>query len=234
MEAIILAGGFGTRLASVVSHVPKVLAPIRGTAFLYLLLNQLARTSLFSKIILALGYKADLVEAALQIAPPFPFAIETVIEQSPLGTGGAILQGLEKVSGDTFWVMNGDTFFDISFAMLQAFHQEKGADLSIACRWMSDRGRYGSLEVDAEGKIIKFREKSSEQAAGLISGGIYLAKKNLFASLPLQKASLEDDFFPLFNQKKIFAYPESGIFIDIGTPASYFEAQTVLTPWIPL
>ena len=104
MEAIILAGGLGTRLASVVSHVPKVLAPIQGRAFLQVLLNQLAKASLFSKVILALGYKADLVEAALQTSPSFPFVIETVIEQSPLGTGGAILQGLSKVSQDTFFL----------------------------------------------------------------------------------------------------------------------------------
>ena len=228
MEAIILAGGEGSRLRSVVSDVPKVLAPIQGKAFLFCLLSQLAKAGLFSKIILALGYKAALVEAFLKEAPSFPFVIETSIEQSSLGTGGAILQALGKVAQDNFWIINGDTFFDVSFAKMTAFHREKGADLSIACRWMDDRRRYGSLETDEEGRILHLREKSNELSRGLISGGIYLAEKHLFSSLPLKKASLEDDFFPLFLPKKILAFPQEGTFIDIGTPSSYFEAQTIL------
>ncbi len=230
MEAIILAGGLGIRLAPIVSHVPKVLAPIQGRSFLSILLDQLAKSKLFSKIILSLGHKAQLVREAIEKAPLYPFAIEFAIEESPLGTGGAILAALYKIKEDVFWIVNGDTFFDVSFSDMYAFHLAKKADLSIACRWMEDRGRYGSLDMSQGGRITQLKEKSRNISSGLISGGIYLAQKHLFSSLPLKKSSLEDDFFPLFIQEGLFAYPSSGTFIDIGTPASYAEAQTILQP----
>ncbi len=227
--AIILAGGFGTRLAPILPHLPKALAPICGVPFLQILLRQLEKTSLFSKAILALGHKATDIQAYLEKAP-LDLPIDYSIETTPLGTGGALLQALQKADTDLVLAMNGDTFFDLSFPDFIAYHAAKKADFTLACRHVPDASRYGRLELSSHGKILSFQEKSSIPQEGWINGGIYLFHRHLFDGYHPKSYSLEKDLLP--SLKELYAFPQKGTFIDIGTLQSYDEAQEILKPWI--
>lgn len=230
MDAIILAGGLGTRLAQTVPHLPKVLAPIQGVPFILLLLQQLERSLLFSRVILALGHKSLDIQKTLQ-PEKFSFSLEYSIETSPLGTGGALLKALEKVESDLFLAMNGDSYLDLSFSSFIYFHKIKEASLSIACLEVEDASRYGSIEMDPSQRIVSFSEKSAISQKGYISAGIYLMQKSLLDHLPVTACSIEKDLFPSFLEKRVFGYPCSATFIDIGTKDSYLDAQETLKQW---
>lgn len=230
--AIILAGGLGTRLAGVLPHLPKALAPIQQTPFLKILLQQLERAGILSKIILALGHKADNIQHFLKDQPcrvPIDFSIET----SPLGTGGALLHALHKTSAKTLFVLNGDSYFDFHPSDFLAFHQTKGADISIACTYVKDSSRYGAVEIENfSHRITAFNEKTLTCQPGWVSAGIYLMERAILSQFSEGVYSLEKDFLPHLLKKTIFAYPHKGNFIDIGTPSSYNDAQELLKPWI--
>ena len=218
MDAIILVGGQGTRLRSVISDKPKPLAPIDGVPFLDYLLNQIENK--VSRIILAVGYMGD------QVANLYRDRCLISMEKTPLGTGGAVCKALELVEGERFWVLNGDSYFDISFDEMEKCE----GDLIMACRHVDDVSRYGSVVIDKDA-IISFQEKQESLGSGWINGGIYLMGKKLFKDKSTQSPfSLEVDFFPtlLLSDKKVIAYPGSGSFIDIGTPQSYHRAYEVL------
>lgn len=229
IDAILLTGGLGTRLAQTVPHLPKALAPIQGTPFLQLLFEQLHASGLISKIILALGYKASAIQSYCQ---SLPYPIEFSIETTPLGTGGAILHALSKTTSSTLLVMNGDSFFDLSLSSFLAFHREQQSDFTIACREVEDASRYGAVEFDSRQRIVSFSEKSQSVKPGWINAGLYLIEKRVLSPFPHSSLSLEKEIFPCLLTKKLFAYPHSGVFIDIGTQNSYFEAQEILNPWI--
>lgn len=231
LNAVILAGGLGTRLASVVSHLPKTLAPILGVPFLQLLLHQLETSGVVSKVILALGYKAPDVLSFLQNKSS-PLNIEVSIESAPLGTGGALLHALPKTESNPILVLNGDSYFDLSLPSFLSFHQKHKADITIASQKIDDTSRYGSLEIDSQFRITRYCEKTATPQPGWMNAGIYLIQKELLTPFPPGTYSIEKDIFPLFLQKKIFAYPHQGTFIDIGTPNSYNHAQEILKPWI--
>lgn len=226
VDAIILAGGQGTRLRSSVPHLPKALAPIQGTAFLQILIDQFSRISFLSRKILALGYEAEAICEFTKKDPTFSVSIE----EEPLGTGGAILLALKKSISPTLLIVNGDTFFDLDFEAFYAFHREKKSLATLAVRYEDqDCSRFGSLVIDSDQKITAFQEKCSEVQSGWVSGGIYLIEKEMFEPFVTKKPySIEKDFFPLFLQKNLFAFPSSKTFIDIGTPESYLEAQHIL------
>lgn len=233
VPVLILAGGLGSRLAHTVPHLPKALAPIQNTPFIHLLLRQIEKSALFSKIILALGHKASLIEQAA-LPSNLSIPIEISRESIPLGTGGAILNTLDRIESDVFMVMNGDSFFDISFSRFFHFFYASKASVSIACAPIpaTDPYRYGTLQLDLSGRVLKFSEKTNMPTSHWISTGIYLMKKELFADLPLIQLSLENDLFPRFLEKGIFGYIQQATFIDIGTHESYHEAQNTLKPWL--
>jgi D-glycero-alpha-D-manno-heptose 1-phosphate guanylyltransferase len=231
VTGIILAGGLGTRLAGTLPHLPKTLAPIQGIPFLKLLLDQLDKSQILSKVILALGVKAENVQQFLR-SRSYGFTLETSVESSPLGTGGALLNALERASTETLLVLNGDSYFDLSLPDFLTFHQGKGADVTIDCKEMLDVSRYGSVEIEPSSqKICSFKEKCEQSESGWISAGLYLIQKDLLVSFQQGASSLEKDIFPHFLKNKIFAYAHVGSFIDIGTPNSYNDAQEILKPW---
>lgn len=230
-SALILAGGFGTRLSQTVPNLPKVLAPIQGIPFLKLLIEQLEQSKLFSNIVLGLGYRSSNVIEFLK-NNSFSIPIHLSIETKPLGTGGAIVQALNQIKGDCFLVMNGDSFCNLSLPSFLTFHQEKQALFSIACSKVDNASRYGSLKWDETRRITHFLEKTEECKPGWISAGIYWTEKKLFKDLPHVSYSIEKDLLPLFLKSPIFAYPHEGTFIDIGTHESYYKAQKTLKPWI--
>jgi D-glycero-alpha-D-manno-heptose 1-phosphate guanylyltransferase len=220
MEAIILAGGFGTRLQSVVKELPKPMALINDRPFLAYMLSYLKRFDVHS-IVLSVGYKKESIQAYFHDAfegIPLCYACE----DEPLGTGGAIKQALKHTKDDYVLVLNGDTFFSID---LNAFWRTPCTDVLIAVKQMRESERYGSLEIDLAGKIRAFHEKKWMQK-GYINGGIYKIRRNLFASNDQTSFSFETFLNENVQRLNLNAYDEKeAYFIDIGIPEDYFKAQ---------
>lgn len=223
-ECIILAGGLGTRLQSVVNDVPKCMAEVAGKPFLYYLFDYLSTQS-FDHVILSLGYKASSVVGWLQ-EKNYSFKVSYVIEEYPLGTGGAIKLAFEKVLGQEAFVMNGDTFFNINTNSLLDFHTNKSAAISIALKLMVEFDRYGSVELDGDDRIVSFCEKKYMRQ-GLINGGIYIINKSIFSELSLpEKFSFENDvLYSHTDDLSIYGCPQDSYFIDIGIPSDFEKAN---------
>jgi len=223
LEAIILAGGFGTRLSKVVPDVPKPMAPVAGRPFLVILLNYLAHKG-FDRVILSLGYKAEMISA--YFGNDFAgMKIEYVVEESPLGTGGAVRFALEMCSEDQFFVFNGDTFLDLDSCDLGKLLLSLTNPLIIGCH-VNDTARYGRLIMN-NNCLIGFKEKGVV-GPGLINAGCYaLRKSHLDEFLLGEPFSLENDFF-LNKAVSIDVYVTKGKFIDIGVPEDFHRAQKLL------
>jgi D-glycero-alpha-D-manno-heptose 1-phosphate guanylyltransferase len=225
-ECIILAGGLGTRLRSVVNEVPKCMAPVNGKPFLFYLLKYLSNQDI-NKIILAVGYKHEIIIDWCHQNIKTPEIIFSV-ENYPLGTGGAIKSALQYVNGKSVFIINGDTFFPVSLRNLLLFHQENNADLTITLKPMEHFNRYGSVEIAGK-RIIVFKEKQYVEK-GLINGGICCLQKRVLLNNQFpEKFSFENDFMEKEIDKQYFAgYISDEYFIDIGVPEDYARAQTEL------
>ena len=227
-EAIILAGGFGTRLQSVVSDVPKPMAPVAGRPFLTYLLDRLRKQG-YTHIVLATGYLHEKVEEFFG-HEYHDVAIDYARELSPLGTGGAIVNALQYCHEEAVTVLNGDTLFDIDHERLCRFAEEKATPLAIVLRQVPDAGRYGSVEIDKGGRITTFKEKNSEAGSGLINGGIYRIQRSLLDGFTLgEKFSFEQELMQQrYRDEHYYAYADGAYFIDIGIPEDYSRAQQEL------
>ena len=226
MQAILLCGGMGTRLRSVVSDRPKPMADICGKPFLQYLLEML-RDKGITEVIFALGYMGEMIEEYFQDGSAFGLKISYSYEEEPLGTGGAIRNALPKILEEEVLVLNADTYFPMDYQGLLCFHQENDGDFSLATRGVPDISRYGAVRRDAAGRILAWNEKLGDGVpkplAGEINGGIYVMKKSLIAEIPEGKQSLEQDCIPkwLSEGKRIFGLPFHGYFMDIGIPEDY-------------
>lgn len=230
MQAILLCGGMGTRLRSVVSDRPKPMADICGKPFLQYLLEML-RDKGITEVIFALGYMGEMIEEYFQDGSAFGLKITYSYEEEPLGTGGAIRNALPKILEEEVLVLNADTYFPMDYQGLLRFHQENDGDFSLATRVVPDISRYGAVRRDAAGRILVWNEKlgdGGQPLAGEINGGIYVMKKSLIAEIPEGKQSLEQDCIPkwLSEGKRIFGLPFEGYFMDIGIPKDYQQFIT--------
>lgn len=227
--AIILAGGFGTRLQAVVNDLPKPMAPVNGQPFLNYQLNYLKHYGV-KKIILSVGYLSEKIKS--YYGSIFNgLEIEYVVEEKPLGTGGGIRLALEKCKDELAFVLNGDSFFDVDLSKFYDHHTTQNAQLSLALRKVKDAGRYGTIEKNEENKIISFKEKSGNTKEGIINGGVYIIDKKIYlSSTPANtNFSIEKDFFEKqLNTLKIYGFEFEGYFIDIGIPEDYTTAQNDL------
>jgi D-glycero-alpha-D-manno-heptose 1-phosphate guanylyltransferase len=224
-EAIILAGGFGTRLSSVLKDKPKPMAPVNGRPFLDYQLAYLAFAGV-NKVIMAVGYLHE------QIMEHYGnrfgnIKIDYSIETEPLGTGGAIKLAMMKAESPSVLVLNGDTFFELDLAKFHDFYRQREAKLAIAIREVDDVSRYGGVEVDWDGRITRFYEKSELGGKGKINGGIYLIDKKFLLSQNLpDKFSIEKDLFEkIYQTEKIYAMLCRRYFIDIGVPDEYAKTK---------
>lgn len=230
MQAILLCGGMGTRLRSVVADRPKPMADICGKPFLQYLLEML-RDKGITEVIFALGYMGEMIEEYFQDGSAFGLKIAYSYEEEPLGTGGAIRNALPKILEEEVLVLNADTYFPMDYQGLLRFHQENDGDFSLATRAVPDISRYGAVRRDPAGRILAWNEKLNEGAqplSGEINGGIYVMKKSLVAEIPEGKQSLEQDCIPkwLSEGKRIFGLPFEGYFMDIGIPKDYQQFIT--------
>ena len=225
-QAIILAGGLGTRLQKVVSDLPKPMADINGKPFLEYLFKYLEKYNI-KKVILSVGYKHE------KIIEYFgnnynEISISYAIEDEPLGTGGAIKYALKEISADNFFLINGDTFFDINLNDLANFYFTNNADICLSLKPLKNFDRYGVVIVDNNNRIKQFEEKKY-QKQGLINGGVYALNKNVFDKINKNKFSFEKDIMENFlNELKLYGFVSDTYFIDIGIPEDYEKAQNEL------
>jgi D-glycero-alpha-D-manno-heptose 1-phosphate guanylyltransferase len=226
MEAVILAGGMGTRLHDAVPDLPKPMAPVNGKPFLWYLLNWLTEYPV-SKVILSTGYLHESIISyfgdSFEGVP-----IEYAIEKEPLGTGGGLMLAAGKVSGSDFIVINGDTYFPVNLAELYTFHTGQSAFITIALKKMKGFSRYGSVEC-SDGWILQFHEKKFCHD-GFISGGIYVMNRNMLMSQPFPEIfSLEKDILEKsagIGDLRCMVFNQT--FLDIGIPEEYQRAGIIL------
>lgn len=218
IDAAVLAGGLGTRVAAALGDVPKVLAPVGDRVFLDLLLDWLAGQGV-RRVVLCLGHGAASVEAHLRHHPRNDLDIRCSVEPAPLGTAGAIAQARPLLTGDPALVLNGDTLMDLDLAGFLRAYRAGGGGIAVVCAKMPG-DRYGRVEIDAAGRIERFREKNPGDASpGWVSAGIYLFDRaTLDAIAALGRGSLERDLLERQPAGAIRAFRVEGGFIDIGTP----------------
>jgi D-glycero-alpha-D-manno-heptose 1-phosphate guanylyltransferase len=226
-EAIILAGGFGTRLKETIPDLPKCMAPVNGRPFLFYLINYL-RSQGIEKFIFSLGYKHEVIEAYLN-AEFSTLDFQCSIEKEPLGTGGAILAACYKASEQTVLVVNGDTLFKINLAKSLIDHNKHRSDCTLLLKPMENFDRYGVVELNDDDSIKSFKEKQFYKS-GLINGGVYILNTEQFLAEELpEKFSFEKDYLEkYFETRKIFGSVQDKYFIDIGVPEDYFRVQQEL------
>ncbi len=227
ITAVLLVGGMGTRLRSVLPAAPKPLASVGSRSFLELLVRQL-RSQGIRRLVMCSGYLADQIEATFGDGRAWDVTIEYSRERQPLGTAGALKlaqRHLQEV--DEFLVMNGDSFLDIDFKQLVRFHRERKGLASMAVVPVADTGRYGTVRVDPTGRVLGFTEKAGTSGPGLINAGVYVFNRAIFEHIPEGPVSLEKNVFPLILDRGIYALEQRGMFIDIGTPEDYARAQVL-------
>ena len=223
-EAVILAGGLGTRLRSVVSDLPKVMAPVAGKPFLGWIIGRLQSRGI-KRIVLSLGYKHEAITAYTSAAFP-GLEIIPCIEEEPLGTGGGIRLAMEQARSAHPLVLNGDTFFDVDINALAALHHRAHAHCSLALKPLRDFDRYGVVTTATDGRVTGFQEKR-HYTEGLINGGVYLIDRSRFLAEALpKKCSFEKDYLESYTTTRLFyGLPQDRYFIDIGIPEDYEKAQ---------
>jgi D-glycero-alpha-D-manno-heptose 1-phosphate guanylyltransferase len=230
-DIVVLCGGLGTRLQSVVSDLPKSLAPINGIPFLKILLTYYKKQG-YTRFILCTGYMHSAYEDFVKTMPELNIVLSK--EETPLGTGGAIVNALPLVNSASCIVVNGDSFLESSFETLELFHKNNNADLTFCLTPVADSSRYGRLELDEFNKVVGFVEKDPDGKPGLINTGIYMINTSIFSDIAMTKFSFETDFLSKsIKDLNMMAYDSgAGLFIDIGIPDSYEESQILLERFI--
>jgi D-glycero-alpha-D-manno-heptose 1-phosphate guanylyltransferase len=226
-EAIVLAGGLGTRLKTVVADLPKSLAAVAGKPFLAYLLDYAGLQGI-EKFVFALGYKTELIEAFVKQHLPEGSYLFSV-EEEPLGTGGAIYKACQFISTNDTIVLNADTFFGVSFSKLAVFHQTSAAACTLTLKPMKSFDRYGLVEINDQNQVIGFSEKKYHET-GLINGGVYALSVPSFLrhSFPPVFSFEKDYLEKKFSSEHIAGQISDAYFIDIGIPEDYQRAQTEL------
>lgn len=234
MEVIILAGGLGTRLRSVVSEVPKCMAPVAGKPFLWYLLKYLTRFDV-NRVILSVGYLREVIFKWIDVVKDeFPFVFDYAIEEEPLGTGGGIKLALAKVDEERVFVLNGDTFFDVDLMQLYDAHMIGKKAITLALKPMKRFDRYGTVNMEPiTGTILSFNEKQYCEE-GLINGGVYVINKNalIFDGLGARFSFETSVLEPQCSRQQLLGVVQNGYFIDIGIPEDYQRSQKDLIQFV--
>ena len=229
MQAILLAGGLGTRLWSVVNDRPKPMALIEDKPFMEYVIHELSRYGI-TDIIFAVGYKGSMVEDYFGDGRRFATSeggrlrIRYAYEKELLGTAGAIKNAGRMVTEDTFFVLNADTFYQIDYGRLVRLQEQQELELALVLREVPDVSRYGQA-VLKDGRLTGFNEKTAEVKQGTINGGVYRMRRELLSEIPEGKVSLENEMIPrwLSEGRRLGGFVNDGYFIDIGVPEDYFR-----------
>ncbi len=229
MQAVLLAGGLGTRLRSVVSDRPKPMALIGDKPFMEYVVHELSRHGI-TDIIFAVGYKGSMVEeyfgdgSRFEVPGGGRLTVRYAYEKELLGTAGAIKNAGKLVTEDRFFVLNADTFYQIDYSRLADMQKEMKLSMALVLREVPDVSRYGQAALK-DGRLIRFNEKSTEVKPGTINGGVYLMERGLLEDIPEGKVSLENDMIPkwLSEGRALGGFVNEGYFIDIGVPEDYYR-----------
>ena len=225
--AVLLAGGFGTRLRSALPDLPKPLAPVCGRPFITFLLDQLVSGG-WTRAILCLHYKAEQIMNALGTQYR-SLHLEYSVEPQPLGTGGAVRLALPLIRARRFLLLNADSFCGAPLAEFAAFHNSRKLPASLVSVHVPDSSRYGRLNIGPNNRVLSFVEKAEASGSGSVNAGIYLIETNLAQEIPPDRpVSLEQEIFPLWIPCGLSAWRTDSVFIDIGTPESYARVESYL------
>ena len=217
MEAIVLVGGLGTRLREVIPNLPKPMAPVNGRPFLEYLLEFWIRQGI-DHVVMATGYKHEVIQNHFGKCYG-SLSIDYSIEETLLGTGGAIFKSMEMLrENNPFFVLNGDTYFPIDTAKFMKFHQMRKSDMTLVLRTMPEAKRYGSVSIAEDGKILEFRPPGHGIPPFMINAGTYLCNKDFLEEVQQNRnrpnpVSLESDLFPswISNKKSFYGWPLSAM-----------------------
>lgn len=217
IDVVILCGGLGTRLRSVIHDRPKVMAEIHGRPFLDILINYVAKFG-FARFVLCVGYKSEVIKEYYE-RKRTNLKIVFSEESKPLGTAGALKKAERLIHSDVFLVFNGDSLCEVDIKEFIRFHERKNALISIVLTPIENPAEYGVITLDEHKKITHFSEKVTAKGALLVNAGIYCMNKPVLGDIPLgRKSSLEYDVFPKILKKGIYGYRTNKRLIDIGTP----------------
>ncbi len=224
LAAVVLAGGLGTRLRAVVADRPKSLALVAGRPFLAYLLDQISDAGI-RRVVLSTGHLAG--QFASVIGTGYrDLEIVYAHEETPLGTGGAIRFAGGVADANQLLVMNGDSYCDANLSAYIDWHLAGGHDVSLMLAKVDDASRYGTVELDADGRITAFLEKRGVRAAGYINAGVYLLRRVMLEQIPAEPSSIERDVFPTWlEQRALAGWVADGAFIDIGVPSDYVRSH---------
>lgn len=225
MEAIVLAGGFGSRLQTMVQDVPKSMALVNHRPFLEYLLDLLIKQEI-DKVVLSVGFMREHIMDHFKDRYK---SLEIVysIEEEPLGTGGGVRLAFWKIEGERSFVLNGDSLFLVDYQKMLDQHVKKKAEATLALKKLKDTGRYGGVCLNRNKRITGFIEKNANSGPGYINGGVYLLEKSFLMEPEFRgKFSIEKDCFEMYYpESRMFGFPSSGYFLDIGIPEDYKKAQ---------
>jgi len=226
VDVLLLCGGLGTRLRSTIGSRQKVAAEVAGRPFLSFQLERLSQLGI-RHVILAAGFGAQQIAEAVS-NDHFGMDVELSVEPEPLGTGGAIKFARDKARGRKWIIMNGDCFSQVDLAGMVRFHDECQAMVTLAVARRDDAHDYGTIDLDAENRILAFREKEVQQTTGLVSVGVYCFEHRAFDRMPAAEVfSIEKDFFPAILDEAVYGFLDDGTFLDIGTPERFAQAQHI-------
>jgi NDP-sugar pyrophosphorylase family protein len=233
MQAVVLAGGLGTRLQPVVNDRPKPMAPIGDRPFLEYLLLQLKKHG-FDDVVICTAHRGDMIRQHFGGGDRWGLRLRYTHEPELLGTAGAIKLASSIIGNHPFLAMNGDSFFDIDLRALIQHHERRAASATLALAEVDRAGRYGTVEIDGRGTISAFREKDPRATTGLINAGIYVFSPCVVPLIPADRAvSLEREIFPRLIGEGFFGQAYRAWFVDIGVPEDYRllrdDASTLLT-----
>lgn len=222
---MILAGGYGTRLAPVLGQLPKGMAPIRGRPFLDLLLDYLFRQGI-ARVVFCVGYGR---ERLMERYARWPRMLTTFsVETEPLGTGGAIRNALQQIAAERFYVLNGDSYCDVALPDLLRHHLAHSAIATLTAAPLRGRNDAGALQLDSEERVLSFQEKAPETDPSkyFISAGVYVFERRAFDGVPAGRVSLEYNLIPRWVASgECYGFVTSAEVLDIGTPERYARAQ---------
>jgi len=224
INVVILAGGRGTRLKSILPEQQKVVAKVKEHPFLEYILKQLNKAG-FKNVVICTSYLSDQVKKTLGNYY-LDLSLFYSNEQPALGTAGAIAKILPRLSSDDILIMNGDSFCLCDLQSAYEFYLKKGTNGTIIIKEEDNTDRYGKVGLNENGELVSFKEKEENRGKGLINAGIYIIKKSLLAEIPKEMfVSLEKEMFPSWIGKGFYGFKTTGKFIDIGTEESYKEAE---------
>ena len=227
-DVIVLAGGLGTRLGAALADCPKVLAPVGGRPYIAYLFRWLAGFGA-RRVILSLGHLAEKVTDYLRSSPPRGLEVITVVEAQPQGTAGALRHVRSAIISEPVLVINGDSFVAADLGAFLCAHRRSGAIASLLCVEAHRLDRYGSIEVDNDGRIVRFSEKETARGRkGTINAGVYLFNQTMLDRIDnMPGSSLERDILAALPNGTLYAFCGPFDFVDIGTPDALVAAAAL-------